>query len=154
MLTAAVRDLHRAAPGQFQTDVRTSAPALWENNPNLTRLEGSPDVETLEMHYPLIHQSNERPYHFIHGYPQFLEERLDLRIPVTRFAGDIHLSPEEKELPPPGKDIGVPEDFWIVVAGGKQDFTAKWWDPAGFQAVVDYFKGALTFVQVGEAGHW
>ena len=32
MLTAAVRDLHAAAPGQFQTDVRTSAPALWENN--------------------------------------------------------------------------------------------------------------------------
>ena len=33
MLTAAVRDLHAEAPGQFQTDVRTSAPALWENNP-------------------------------------------------------------------------------------------------------------------------
>jgi hypothetical protein len=32
MLTAAVRDLHRAPPGQFQTDVRTSADALWENN--------------------------------------------------------------------------------------------------------------------------
>ena len=38
ILTAAVRNLHAAAPGQFQTDVRTSAPALWENNPHLTPL--------------------------------------------------------------------------------------------------------------------
>jgi hypothetical protein len=58
MLTAAVRDLHRACPGQFQTDVRTSADALWEHNPWLTPLrEGDPGVETLDMHYLLIHHS-------------------------------------------------------------------------------------------------
>jgi hypothetical protein len=73
MLTAAVRDLHAAAPEQFQTDVRTSCPALWENNPRLTPLrEGEPGVEVLDMHYPLIHQSNQRPYHFLHGYVQYL----------------------------------------------------------------------------------
>lgn len=33
MLTAAVRDLHRACPGAFATDVRTPFPDLWENNP-------------------------------------------------------------------------------------------------------------------------
>ena len=49
MLTAAVRDLHLAAPGQFQTDVRTSCPALWENNPHLTPLrEGEAGVEVRE----------------------------------------------------------------------------------------------------------
>src|SRR5882757_5577287 len=74
MLTAAVRDLHLAHPGQFETDVRTSADALWQHNPRITRLtEGEAGVETLEMHYPLIHESNQRPYHFIHGYPQYLE---------------------------------------------------------------------------------
>ena len=126
MLTAAVRDLHLAAPGRFRTDVRTSAPALWENNPHLTRLhETEAGVETLDMHYPLVHQSNQRPYHFLHGYCQHLEERLGLRIPVTRFAGDVYLTPEERETPPPGADRGVPERFWIVVAGGKFDFTAK-----------------------------
>ena len=36
MLSAAVRDLHAAYPGQFQTDVRTSTTALWENNPHIT----------------------------------------------------------------------------------------------------------------------
>ena len=155
MLTAAIRDLHAAAPGQFQTDVRTSADALFENNPRITRLqEGDSGVESLDMHYPLIHQSNQRPYHFIHGYAQYLEERLGLRIPLTRFAGDIHLSDAEKRSPPPGKEFGIPEHFWIIVAGGKNDFTAKWWNPASYQAVVDHFRGRIQFVQCGEAGHW
>jgi hypothetical protein len=62
MLTAAVRDLHRAYSGQFQTDVRTSADALWDNNPNITRLrEGDSGVEQIDMQYPLIHQSSQRP---------------------------------------------------------------------------------------------
>src|SRR5262249_10126777 len=97
MLTAAVRDLHLAAPGRFQTDVRTSCPALWENSPRVTSLrEGEADVEVLDMHYPLVHRSNQTPHHFLHGYAQYLEERLGVRIPVTRFKGDIHLSAEEK----------------------------------------------------------
>ena len=155
MLTAAVRDLHQAHPGQFQTDVRTSADALWQNNPYLTRLqEGAPGVRTLDMHYPLIHQSNQRPYHFIHGYVQYLEQQLNLRIPVTRFQGDIHLSSEEKSTPPVAGGVALPERFWIVVAGGKFDFTAKWWNPASFQQVVDHFQGRIAFVQCGEQGHW
>jgi ADP-heptose:LPS heptosyltransferase len=155
MLTAAVRDLHKAHAGQFRTDVRTSADALWLHNPYRTALrEGDPGVETLDMHYPLIHQSNERPYHFIHGYVQYLEERLQLRIPVTRFSGDIHLSDEEKLYRPSKIADELPERFWIIVAGGKYDFTAKWWNPASYQKVVDNFLGRIQFVQCGEAGHW
>jgi uncharacterized protein (DUF488 family) len=59
VMSGALRDLHLANPGQFETDVRTSADALWENNPYVTRLsEGSAGVETINMQYPLIHQSN------------------------------------------------------------------------------------------------
>jgi ADP-heptose:LPS heptosyltransferase/SAM-dependent methyltransferase len=155
MLTAAVRDLHAAAPGRFHTDVRTAAPALWENNPHVTPLhESEVGVESLDMQYPLIHQSNQRPYHFIHGYAQFLEERLKVQIPVTQFRADIHLSAEERRMPPPGTALGVPERFWIVIAGGKYDFTAKWWDPSAYQKVVDQLQGRVTFVQCGEQGHW
>jgi len=155
MLSVAVRELHTAHPGRFQTDVRTSADAIWENNPHLTPLaESDPEVASIEMHYPLIHQSNERPYHFVHGYTQFLEQQLDLRIPITKFRGDIHLTELEKQGPPPGAALGVPDRFWIVNAGGKYDFTAKWWNPASYQAVVDHFQGRITFVQCGEEGHW
>lgn len=157
MMTAAVRDLHRAHPGRFRTDVRTPAWQLWENNPYLTTLrEDDPGVEVIPMEYDLIHQSNEGPYHFIHGYVRHLEDVLGLKIPVTHFKGDIHVSDLEKSWMSQVEEgpIGWHEDFWILVAGGKYDFTAKWWDPARYQDVVDHFAGRIRFVQCGEAGHW
>lgn len=155
MLTAAVRDLHRAHPGRFQIDVRTSTPALWENNPYLTPLdEDDPSVRVIEMHYPLIHQSNHGPYHFIHGYPQYLEQQLGVRVPLTSFKGDIHLAPQEKAWMSQVEETGFRGNFWIIMAGGKHDFTTKWWNPSEYQRVVDHFRGRLLFVQCGEAHHW
>ena len=52
MLTAAVRDLHKCHPGQFLTDVRTPCPALWENNPHLTKLDEQ-EAEVIECHLPV-----------------------------------------------------------------------------------------------------
>ena len=43
--------------------------------------------------------------------------------------------------------------FWIVVAGGKSDYTTKWWAPDRYQRVIDHFAGHVLFVQVGESGH-
>ena len=40
------------------------------------------------------------------------------------------------------------------MAGGKYDFTAKWWNPSWYQAVVDHFRGRIQFVQCGEEHHW
>ncbi|WP_422931711.1 glycosyltransferase family 9 protein [Singulisphaera sp. PoT] len=157
MMTAAVRDLHLAYPGQFRTDVRTTAPALWENNPFITPLsEDAPGVEIIEMKYELIHESNEGPYHFIFGYVRHLEEVLGLRIPVTKFKGDLHISDREKSWMSQIEEapIGWTRDFWIIIAGGKYDFTAKWWDPSRYQAVVDHFAGRIQFVQCGEVDHW
>jgi ADP-heptose:LPS heptosyltransferase len=154
MLTAAVRDLHVSCPGAFITDVRTSCPDLWLHNPWLTPLaDRDPKAELLDCHYPLIHQSNQLPYHFIHGFSQYLGEHLGVRMQPTQFKGDIHLSGEEKALPVPGdQEIGG-RPFWLIAAGGKFDFTIKWWDTARYQEVVDHFAGKLLFVQVGEAGH-
>ena len=155
MLTAAVRDLHRAFPGRFVTDVRTSAAQLWEHNPHVTPLdERDPSVRVLDMHYPLVHQSNTRPYHFIHGFVQYLEEQLGLRIPVTEFKGDIHLADVEKRWMSQVEELGFRGNFWIVMAGGKFDFTAKWWNPSFYQQVVDHFAGRFQFVQCGERHHW
>jgi hypothetical protein len=157
MLTAAVRDLHLAHPGRFVTDVRTPAMELWENNPYLTPLsEDEPGVQILPMHYDLIHDSNEGPNHFIHGYARHLEDVLGLRIPVSKFRGDIHLSTLEKSWMSQVEEdpIGWHQDFWIIVAGGKYDFTTKWWDPARYQQVVDHFSGRIQFVQCGETKHF
>lgn len=154
MLTAAVRDLHAAHPGEFQTAVKTSVPALWENNPHVSSFEEDADAEVLEMHYPLINRSNQAPYHFIHGFAQDLEAKLGVRIPITRFRGDVHLSNQEKGWMSQVAELGHQGPFWILMAGGKFDFTAKWWNPAWYQRVVDHFRGRIQFVQCGDASHW
>ncbi len=155
MLTAALRDLHLNYSNQFITDIRTSCPHLWENNPWLSPLEESdPEVVSLELSYPLVHRSNELPYHFVHGFTDFLNHELSLRIQPTAFKGDIHLSEEEKSWMSQVEEITQDKrPFWIIVAGGKYDFTAKWWDANRYQQVVDYFKDKIQFVQVGQLEH-
>lgn len=155
VLTAAVRDLHLTYPGQFLTDVRTPCPHLWENNPHITPLdEKDAEVEVFDCHYPLIHKSNRSPRHFVEGFTDFLSGKLGLHISPTAFKGDIHVSRKEKTWISQVREI-VGEDlpFWIIVAGGKRDYTIKWWDSRRYQEVVDHFRGKLLFVQVGEKGH-
>lgn len=155
MMTAAVRDLHRCYPRRFKTDVRTSCPDLWLNNPFITPSEESnPAVEVINCSYPLINQCDAKPYHCLHGYIDFLNKRLGLSIKPTAFHGDIHLSELEKSWYSQVHELtrkSIP--FWVVVAGGKYDVTVKWWDTRRFQAVIDHFRGKIQFVQVGEYGH-
>jgi hypothetical protein len=156
MLTAAVRDLHRCHPDRFLTDVRSSCPELWEHNPHLTPLrETDRGVEQIDCHYPLIDRSNEAPYHCIHGFTEFLSDKLDLRLRPTLFGGDIHLSREERRWKSTVHELaGTDLPFWIVNAGGKFDFTIKWWDWRRYQKIIDHFQGKILFVQVGEIGHY
>ena len=156
MLTAAVRDLHEAHPGEFVTDVRTSCPALWENNPHLTPIaDDDPEAEHIQCEYPLIHRSNQAPYHFIHGFIEFLNDRLGLRIKPNRFKGDIHISDEEKAwFSKVEEEKGSNTPFWLFASGGKYDYTIKWWDAKRYQEVVDHFRGRIEFVQVGALHHY
>lgn len=156
MLTAAVRDLHHWYPGQFATDVRTVCPDLWERNPHLTPLkDGDPQAEVLECSYPLIDRCNETPYHCLHGFIEFLNDRLRLAIKPTAFKGDIHLSVREKAWYSQVREFtGQDTPFWIVAAGGKSDLTIKWWQSERYQQVVNHFRGRVLFVQVGQAGHY
>lgn len=155
MLTAAVRDLKNVYP-DLQIDVRTSAQSIWEGNPYLTKLdEKDPEVQIINVEYPLIHQSNFKPFHFIHGYRMFLENLLEIKIPAGDFKGEVYISEEEKRWISQVQEITkTNENFWVLMAGGKYDFTAKWWNPKEVQKVVDHFKGKILFVQCGEKGHF
>src|SRR5206468_4301973 len=84
MLTAAVRDLHLCHPGQFITDVRTSWPELWQNNPYITPLaDDDAEAKHIQCSYPLINHCNEQPFHAVHGFIEFLNESLSLAIRPT-----------------------------------------------------------------------
>lgn len=156
MLTAAVRDLHLCYPGEFLTDVRTSCPEIWENNPHITRLNHrAADARHIDCgHYPLINEANGKPYHCLHGFVDFLNGKLGLSIRLSACRGDIHLSPQEKAWHSQVREAtrwDIP--FWIVAAGGKYDLTVKWWRQERYQEAVDSLQGKLQFVQIGARGH-
>ena len=153
MLTAALRDLHLSYPNQFLTDVRTSYPDLWENNPFVTPLSSDdPGVTSISCRYPLINHANQAPFHFLQAYMLFIGRKLGLGFGPTEFRGDIHLSRREWNSMSPMQDrFGTEIPYWIIMSGGKTDYTTKWWDPNRYQEVVNHFRGRLLFVQVGRS---
>jgi hypothetical protein len=166
MLTAAIRDLHLNHPGRFITDVKTSSQHIWEGNPYVEWAKGTPldekdpNVTSFRLGYPLIHQSNQGPYHFSEAFTEEIEELLGVRIKKRICKGDIHIRPEEDIwafteratwFTPYG--FGPNDDYWIIDCGHKQDFTAKFWGKEKFQKVVDHFKGKIKFVQIGHKAH-
>jgi len=156
MLTAAIRDLHTCYPGWFITAIDTSCPALFENNPYVTKLDPTAeDVMWVATEYELIHRSNNSPYHFVHGFINDFNEKFGLNIHPTEFRGDIYISNVEKSWYSQIHEItGKDLPYWIINAGSKSDFTCKQWERARYQEVVSELKG-ITFVQVGakDEGH-
>jgi ADP-heptose:LPS heptosyltransferase len=156
MLTAAVRDLHRCHPGEFVTDVRTNFPELWTHHPGVTRLDAkAPGVELIDCHYPAIDRAGWSPRHFLEGYLDFLNGLLGTRAVPTAFRGEVPLSAAERAQPSWVADLlGADVPYWILDAGGKFDFTIKWWSDERWQAVVDRLRGRVLFVQIGHAQHF
>lgn len=154
MLTAAVRDLHLSHPGRFLTDLDTPFPELWTYNPYVTKLASGDKAEVIEMNYPIVHESNEGAYHFIHGFRLYLEDQLNIRIKATKFWGDIHFSQEELGWMSMIQQhfTGVDTPFWLICTGGKKDYTTKWWIPEFAQTVVNHFRNRIQFVQFGAVG--
>lgn len=149
-MTAAVRELHKRHRGKFKTDVRTFHPDIWKHNPYVQPIaDDDPAAERIAMEYPLVHSSNQRPFHFLEGYCQWLADKLGLgELRPTEFKGDVWLSEDERAKPPQ-----VQGRYWLVNAGGKTDFTCKLWPY--YQQVVDALRDRVKFVQIGAAdpGH-
>ncbi len=147
MLSACVRDIKQWNP-HFQLDIRTSHDVIFDNNPYITKLEeGDPSVRVLEMHYETIHQSNQNMHdHFIHGFVKDFNEQTGCSIKLTQFKPDLHLTKEEKDTP---VFKNQPKKFVLINAGGKTDYTTKWWWNSAWKEVVDSCPD-IQFVQVGK----
>lgn len=153
MMTSAVRDLKKNHP-YYSINVQTTSQELWDNNPYLDRGINKDNADrVIDMHYPLINQSTQGQCHFIHGFRMYLEEQLGIRIPTGEFRCDVHLSQKERE--DQRDKFGIPKDkpYWIVDAGIKKDFTAKFWGTSHFQEVIDRTKDRICWVQIGAKEH-
>lgn len=135
-MTAAIYSLHKSHPGEYVTAVESQWPEVFAHNPDV--VPATPDMSPLQMHYPAIHQCNERAIHFMQGWCEHLGRALGVPVPLLTNRPRLYfLDPD-----PPV------EDFWVVCSGGKDDFTNKLWD--GYQEVVSSLRGVVRFVQVGD----
>jgi ADP-heptose:LPS heptosyltransferase len=156
MLTAALRDLHLSHPGRYTTAVETHYPELFQHNPYVVCRSKLPtDCLTLDCEYrSFMTFANSIPVHFLHGFIHDINVKLKLNIRLTKFAGDIHLSPAETEHRPSFPAVPeLPHHYWVLIAGGKPDITVKWWSARRYQEVVDHFRGRISFAQVGREDH-
>ncbi len=160
-LTALMRDIHLAYPGEFETDFNTTVQPVWANNPYVTRLWNHkdkspqitvPDTRLIACQYGKgIREQNNETIHFCSYFHRDFHKQTGIKVPLTAPHGDLHLSAEEKNTPP------VQGRYWLMLTGGKSDFTIKVWHSRYFQEVTDQLGDmGLGVVQTGAAhtGHW
>jgi len=156
VLTALARDLKLAYPN-VEIDVDTSAMDLWRNNPYLTeglkKKKDKTGIEMIKCQYgDGIREQNSATVHFLSYFHRDFKKQTGLNVPLTLPYPDLHLSEQEKAVAP------IEGRYWIVISGGKSDFTAKVWDVRKMQTVSDRIQAELGagVVQVGgnDKGHW
>lgn len=143
-MTAAVESLARQYPGRYRISTQTTCQAIWDHNPHVHPWEGN--GRTLELQYPLIHESHHmRTGHFMGAFVSDLGQQLGIPIQLQVNRPALYLSDAEKNT------RLVEGPYFVLNAGVKSDYTAKLWP--GYQAIVDHFRGQLPFVQIGEKHH-
>ena len=121
VLTAAVRDIYKAYSNQFEIGVETPFMELWNNNPYIIKLK---DKRLGAGVYNLsygdgIQKAGKEPIHFIQAFHDDFKKKTGLSVPLTEPKPDIHLSDAEKSR------RVIDGRYWVVLSGGKADFTTK-----------------------------
>lgn len=143
-MTALVRDLALAHPGRFAVLPQTPCMTLWQNNPHVTRFADRKGARHLSADYgDGIKKSALAPIHFLKAYHEGFEKKTGVKVPLLYPWPDLHLSPEEEQPLVEGR-------YWVVVAGGKTDYTTKLWAYDRYQELVDALrKFGIPVVQAG-----
>ena len=151
--TSAIRDLHKAYPGEYETDIRvpTGCEQIFYNNPYITKIDDE-EGRFIKLNYSEIHKSGLSGNHFAYAHTIDLAKELGRTIPHTTLRPDIFLSQDEKLWPSPVVvKHGYEGKYWIVNAGTKNDYTLKGYPY--YQKVIDLLKDKIKFIQVGQLDH-
>lgn len=154
LLAYAIKALHEQYPKQYLTDVDTTYDDIFIGNPYITKLDKhDPKVRILDMQYPTINFSNQRPYQSVNGFVWDLAKKLKIKLEATDWKGAVWITSEEQAWWSQIFEIlHYNPPYWIIDAGHKWDYTAKAWDFERYQAIVDAFP-ELWFVQIGQPEH-
>jgi ADP-heptose:LPS heptosyltransferase len=152
VLTRAVGDLKRSYP-QFEIDVDTPYPEVWENNPHLTPglRRQDPEVEVHDCHYGHFVEKTWHSRHFADAFREDLEERLGVPIAATGYRPELYLSEKEQAASRQIDDLWD-GPFWLLNAGWKTDFPLKHYHrwPEVVEEFNARFWGKVALVQVGQ----
>lgn len=149
VMTALVRDLALSHPGKYQIMVDTSFRELWDNNPYVVPAKDNRlGAAVINLSYgKSIGRAGREPIHFLTGFHHDFLEKTKTDVPLLYPRPDLHLSREEDTVSP------IDGRYWIVMAGGKNDFTTKHPRYQNIQESVDILRGCgLRFVQIGGKG--
>jgi len=154
-LTAAVESLVKHYPGRYHISISgTAGKEIWEHNPHIAASPCKGVIQTIDMKYPSVHESNSRHVPFINGYCEYLGTTLGIPIPLSTNRPHLYLSEEEKGwINQVQQETGANIPFALVDAGVKPDYTTKQWPVEYYQKVVDETRHQIQWVQVGATEH-
>lgn len=97
---------------------------------------------------------NINSYHQIHAFGQDIANKLGLTtaLPIGEMRGVVAISEIERGWISQVEEAKNFNNFWMIATGGPDAQSAQWWDSQRYQAIVDEFKGKITFVQCGLEG--
>jgi ADP-heptose:LPS heptosyltransferase len=147
VMTAVVRDLALTYPGRFHIAVDTTFRELWLNNPHVKIMPDKRGARIVNLTYgSYIKKAATEKIHFLSSFHKDLKTQTGIDVPLLYPHPDIHLSEEEQKPIVSGR-------YWVVLAGGKNDFTTKHWVYERYQRVVDILKDfGIHVVQLGGRG--
>jgi ADP-heptose:LPS heptosyltransferase len=150
VMTAAVRDLALTYPGEYDIYVATAHAPLWELNPHIAGMRArgfAGGMQSTRLDYgPYLNRARTDRQHFITSFHRAIAKKLERAVPVLLPKPDLHLSDEHKANSP------VSGRYWVILAGGKWDFTAKIWSGQRWQQTVDLLLArGIQCVQCGVA---
>jgi ADP-heptose:LPS heptosyltransferase len=149
--TCAIRDFINAYEGKYRAimEVPANLRAVYENNPLVAQKDKLIPHQTHRLCYgSSINQSNQRYAHFASAFHQNLSELTGERVFLTDMRPDMYLTDEERDR----SKCRIKHPYWIVVAGGKRDYTAKLWDHRHWCTVSREIAKDFEVVQVGATG--
>lgn len=154
--TRSVIDFKLSFP-EWEIDVRTPCPEIWENCPYLTPLnKKDPGVEIFEIGYPDINISGWNGLHYTDAFRNDIENQLKIKIKKTSFKPELWISDIEKTwINHAEVASGWKGPFWLLNAGCKSDNELKQYHR--YQEVVDllndFFEDKTKIIQIGHKNH-
>ena len=153
LMTALVRDIHRAYPDQYEIQVDTNFTNVWWNNPYVTKFEPGSKPKPIQVKVEwgdairwnayAKYGNRKEMKHILAWYHYDFEKKTGMKVPVTEPKPDLHLDTQERKRRIEGR-------YWVVLSGGKLDLTTKHWHAHRMQETVDKLAArGIHCVQVG-----